>query len=68
MTTWHDAEPLCEAIWFFLVNSWPDEHYQDSTHAALAISVGSSVWAAEIAEAVDHPREFIKRGSQNGAA
>jgi hypothetical protein len=60
MTTWHASEPLREALWFLLVNSWPDEHYQDSTHAALAISVGSSAWAAEIAEALDHPREFVK--------
>jgi hypothetical protein len=67
MTTWHSSEPLREALWFFLVNSWPDEHYQDSTHTALAISVGSSEWAAEIAEALDDPREFIGRGSENGA-
>lgn len=67
MTTWHSSEPLREALWFFLVNSWPGEHYQDSTHAALAISVGSPAWAAEIAEALDHPREFIRRGSENGA-
>src|SRR5262245_37122525 len=68
MTTWHASEPLREALWFFLVNSWPDEHYQDSTHVGLAISVGSSAWAAEIAEALDHPREFVARGSEEGAA
>jgi hypothetical protein len=68
MTTWHASEPLGEAIWFFLVNSWPDEHYRDLTHSALAISVGSSVWAAEITEALDHPREFVQRGSKDGAA
>lgn len=67
MTTWHDSEPLREALWFFLLNSLPDEHYQDSTHTALAISVGSSTWAAEIAKALDHPQEFIRRGSENGA-
>jgi hypothetical protein len=44
MTTWHDSEPLREALWFFLVNSWPDEHYENSTRVALAISVGSSEW------------------------
>jgi len=68
MTTWHESEPLREALWFFLVNSWPDEHFQNSTHVALAISVGSSAWAAEIAEALDHPREFVQRESENGAA
>jgi hypothetical protein len=68
MTTWHTSEPLSDALWFFLVNSWPDEHYQDSTHAALAISIGSSAWAAEIAEALEDAREFVRRGSENGAA
>ena len=68
MTTRHDPEPLREALWFFLANSRPDEHYQDSTHVALAVSVGSPTWAAEIDEALDHPREFVRRGFENGAA
>ena len=68
MTTWHASEPLREALWFFLVNSRPDEYYEDSTHMALAISVGSSAWAEEITQALDHPREFIRRGSEDGAA
>jgi hypothetical protein len=68
MTTWHASEPLCAALWFFLVNSRPDQHYQDSTHAALAISIGSPAWATEIAEALNDVREFIRRGSENGAA
>jgi hypothetical protein len=67
MTSWHTSEPLGEAIRFFLVNSWPDEHYQDSTHTALAVSVASSSWAAEIVEALDHPLEFIGRASASGA-
>jgi hypothetical protein len=67
MTTWHASEPLSEALRFFLVNSWPDEHYQGSTRTALAIAVGSPAWAAEIVEALDHPREFIRRASENGA-
>jgi hypothetical protein len=68
MTTWHSSEPLCAALWFFLVNSAPHEHYQDSTRAALAISIGSSAWAAEVVEALDDPREFVDRGSESGAA
>ncbi len=67
MTTWHASESLRKALWFFLANSWPDERYQDSTRVGLAISVGSSAWAAEIAEALDHPREFVSRESENGA-
>jgi hypothetical protein len=68
MTSWHHAEPLREALWFFLVNSWPDEHYQDSTRAALAISVASPSWASEVEAALEDPRQFIKRGCGNGAA
>jgi len=56
VTTWHASEPLSETLWFFLVASRPDGHYQQSTHAALAIAVGSPSWAAEIGEALDHPR------------
>jgi len=67
MTTWHSSEPLREALWFFLDNSLPDEHYRGSTHAALAISVGSAAWAAEIEEALDRPREFVGPKPQDGA-
>jgi hypothetical protein len=61
MTTWHASEPLREALFFFLVNSLPDDHYQDSTRDGLAISVGSSEWAVEIAQALDSPQIFLKR-------
>ncbi|MEW6073379.1 MAG: hypothetical protein AB1726_12410 [Planctomycetota bacterium] len=67
MTTWHDSEPLREALRFFLANCWPEEHYEDSTTVALAISVGSSAWAMKIAEALDHPREFVERAAESGA-
>ena len=63
MTTYHESEPLREALWFFLVNSFPDDQYPDSTPAALAIAVGYPPWAAEIREALDRPREFVKRES-----
>jgi len=68
MTTWHTSEPLIEAIRFLLVNSWPDEHYQDSTRASLAISVGSDSWPAEIEEALGDPMGFVGRNSGDGAA
>lgn len=68
MTTWHDSERLRDALWFFLVNSCPDKNYENSTRAALAIAVGSGEWAAEICKALDHPRDFVKKGTENGAA
>lgn len=66
MTTWHEAQSLREALWFFLASAWPSEHYRASTRAALAIAVGSEEWAAEIGEALDHPREFVDRGPEDG--
>jgi hypothetical protein len=67
MTTWHSSEPLREALWFFLMLSSPDETYESSTQASLAISVGSSAWAAEISEALDHPRAFTRSETTDGA-
>lgn len=65
MTTWHSSESLQEALWFFLAASLPDEHYLDSTRAGLAVSVGSASWAAEIAQALDRPQEFVGAASEN---
>lgn len=64
MTTWHDSEPLRDALWFFLVNTSPYGHYENSTHAALAIAVGSGEWAQEIRDALDHPLEFVRKGAE----
>lgn len=66
MTTWHSNQTLREALWFFLATAWPDEHYDATTRTALAITVGSDAWAAEIGEALDHPREFVDRGPDDG--
>jgi hypothetical protein len=68
MTTWHDSEPLEEAIWFFLVSAWPDDYYVHSTRAALAISVGSPEWAVAISSALQDVRGFVQRGSAGGVA
>lgn len=65
MTMWHASAPLAEAIWFFLVNSQPNKHYEDSTHTALAITIGSPAWASQIAEALDDPSDFVERGAEN---
>ena len=67
MTTWHDSEPLKEALWFFLASTWPGEHYEGSSHVGLAISIGSQSWAREIATALRDPRGFVERGSEEGA-
>lgn len=61
MTSWHDSKPLEEALWFFLVNTWPDPYYEDTTQAVLAISVGEKEWYAAICSALDDPVEFVRR-------
>ena len=63
MTSWHDNESLENAILFFLSNTWPDDRYFNSTHAALAVSIGPASWAAEIEAALERPDEFIKGAS-----
>jgi hypothetical protein len=40
----------------------------DSTRAALAISIGSSRWAEEIAAALEDVRGFVERVSTSGIA
>jgi hypothetical protein len=47
MTTWHANESLDEALYFFLRNTWPDEGYSEDG-SALAITVGSAEWAAQV--------------------
>lgn len=61
MTSWHDSELLEDALWFFLVNTCPDQYYEDTTLVALAISVGERGWHAEICSALDNPVEFVRR-------
>ena len=61
MTSWHSSEPLSEAIWFFLRCAAPDDPFVDSTRAAVAVSIGSEEWAAEIAAALENPDAFVKK-------
>ena len=48
MTTWHDKEPLAEAILFAIQLSVPDRTYIDDCRATIGISIGSTTWAEEI--------------------
>jgi hypothetical protein len=68
MTASYDTESLEDALWFFLASAWPDDYYVDSTRAALAVSIGSSRWAQEIAVALQDVRGFVQRVSTDGVA
>jgi len=56
MTTWHADESLEDAIWFFLNETSPDEHYETTLGSSLAVSIGSSKWAAVLRAALLKPR------------
>lgn len=60
MSTWHENEPLAEAIWFSLFNAYPDDAFFDGCRSTLGLSLGSSTWAAEIRQAFSDPRKFNK--------
>jgi len=48
MTTWHDDETLEDALWFFVMNSYPDDKYFDACRAGVAISIGNPSWDDQI--------------------
>ncbi len=67
MTTWHAHESLAEALWFFLACAAPDSHYESTTSASLAISIGSEAWNAELVAALQDPSGFIRRAARRDA-
>ncbi|MCI0342695.1 MAG: hypothetical protein L0216_16405 [Planctomycetales bacterium] len=61
MTTWHDDEPLAEALYFALENAHAAADYLETCRAVVAVSVGSVDWDRDIrhwmAAPVDLDRE-----------
>ncbi len=68
MTTWHAQEPLEEALFFLLTSASPDAHYEKLTQAVIGVSIGSDVWATEIASALSDTHAFLQSTSDAGAA
>tara|TARA_R110002072_G_scaffold302737_1_gene488160 strand:+ start:88 stop:600 length:513 start_codon:yes stop_codon:yes gene_type:complete len=61
-TSWHDDEPLDDAIWFFLRSAFPDESVRDSCRSSLAILVGGDdERAAAVRRALTDPVEFSRQ-------
>jgi len=56
MTTWHDHEPLEEALWFAANAAFPHERYADAADALVALSVHSSDWESQI-------RRYLEAGT-----
>lgn len=50
MTTWHDDEPLAEALWFFANVAYPDSSFEAECRDWVAISIGSPNLERQICE------------------
>jgi hypothetical protein len=61
MSTWHDKEPLSEALWFLLFCTFPDDAYAGGCRAAVGITIGPKEWADEVRAALSSPGEFSSR-------
>jgi hypothetical protein len=48
VTTWHDDEPLEEALWFAVHSTLPSPFYEPSTRAVLAVAIDNRAWATQI--------------------
>ncbi len=55
VTTWHDDEPLTEALWYFANVAYPDDAFESDCRDWVAISVGNIEWGREIrSELIDN--------------
>jgi hypothetical protein len=61
MSTWHDHEPLSDALWFVLFNSYPDDAFQDECRAVVGITIGAPEWATAVRSAFSNPTAFSAR-------
>ncbi len=60
MSTWHDDEPLEEALWFFTASAFPLDTEIETT-SYLAVTVGSTDWAATVEHALSDLPAFETR-------
>ena len=60
MTTWHDDEPIEDAIFFFLNSTCEDEKYESTTNSSLAIVIGSNNYTETVRGALKDPFTFTK--------
>ena len=48
MTTWHDKDPINEAVWFFLNCALPADDYMHGCSDWIAAPIGNPTWEAEL--------------------
>jgi hypothetical protein len=61
MSTWHDGEPLLDALRFALFTAQPDEVLAERCRAVVAISIGSREVASEVRAALGDPKGTFLR-------
>jgi hypothetical protein len=60
MSTWHDDEPLEEAIWFFSNGASPPDGEMDGV-SYLAVTIGNDAWADTVERALSDRDAFVAR-------
>jgi hypothetical protein len=60
MTTWHSAEPIEEALWFFVNNSFPDPAYEETCRLGIAATIANDSWASLVDRYLDDLRLLNK--------
>jgi hypothetical protein len=60
MSTWHDDEPLEEAIWYFLQCASPPDGEMDGM-SDLAVTIGNDAWADRVERALSDRDAFVAR-------
>ena len=59
MTTWHDDEPLEEAIWFLIHAAYPEEALLPTCETRIGIAVANDNWAEELYRRFDDATECL---------
>jgi len=68
ISTWHNDEPLADALWYVLFNAFPAATYFDECRSTVAIAIGAPQWAAEARAAFLDPKAFSARLVGDGHA
>ena len=58
MTTWHEKDPLDEALWFLLSCAWPTDDKLTSC-STIAITIGNQSWANEVNNHLEDIEKFF---------
>jgi hypothetical protein len=56
MTTWHNAEPLEEMVWFALNSTLPTSFFTAATRTVVLASIAQSEWS-------DRMKSYVQRGA-----